>query len=53
MSDKGFLERLDSLNPSPKKYWSTKLPEISEKVKLLNSEQKDLYLEEFTNVQEK
>ena len=53
MSDKEFLERLDSLNPSPKKYWSTKLPDISEKVKLLNSEQKDLYLEEFTNVQEK
>ena len=27
--------------------------DISKKVKLLNSEKKDLYLEEFTNVQEK
>lgn len=53
ISDKDFLERLDSLNPSPKKYWSTILPDISKKVKLLNSEKKDLYLEEFNNVQEK
>ena len=27
--------------------------QVQEKVKLLNSEQKDLYLEEFNNVQEK
>ena len=53
ISDKDFLERVDSLNPSPKKYWSTKLPDIYKKVKLLNSEKKDLYLEEFNNVQEK
>lgn len=50
ISDKEFLERLDSLNPSPKKYWSTKLPDICEKVKLLNSEQEKIYLEEFTDV---
>ncbi len=52
ISDREFLERLDSLNPSPKRYWSTKLPDICEKVKLLNSEKKELYLEEFTDVQE-
>ena len=53
ISDKEFLERLDSLNPSPKEYWSTKLPDICEKVKLLNSEKKELYLEEFIDVQKK
>ena len=52
LSDKEFLERLDSLNPSPKKYWSTKLPDIYNKVKRLNSEKEKLYLEEFNDVQE-
>lgn len=50
--DEDFLERLDSLNPSSKKYWSTKLPDIYDKVKQLNSEKQTVYLEEFNNDQE-
>ena len=46
LSNIDFLERLDSLNPSPKRYWSTKLPDIYKNVKLLNSDIKKVYLEE-------
>ena len=40
LSDKAFIERLDSLNPSPKKYWSTMLPSISDKIKQLDIDEK-------------
>ena len=53
ISDKEFLERLDSLNPTPKKYWSTKLPDICKKVKMLNNEKKEYYLEEFNDEKER
>lgn len=47
LSDKSFMERLDSLNPSPKKYWSTTLPSISNKIKQLDIEEKKLLDEVF------
>lgn len=53
LSDSEFLERLDSLNPTPKKYWSTALPDIYGRVKLLNSKNEKLYLEDFNDVKKK
>lgn len=52
LSDKAFIERLDSLNPSPKKYWSTMLPSISDKIKQLDIDEKKL-LEEVLQNEEK
>ncbi len=53
LTDIEFLERLDSLNPTPKKYWSTALPDIYDRVKLLNSKNEKFYLEDFNDVQKK
>lgn len=49
LSDKAFIERLDSLNPSPKKYWSTMLPSISDKIKQLDIDEKKLLEEVLPN----
>jgi len=49
LSDSKFLGRLDSQSPTPKKYWETVLPDIYDRVKLLNSNNEKLYLEEFKN----
>ncbi len=49
LSDKAFIERLDSLNPSPKKYWSTMLPSISDRIKQLDIEEKKLLEEVHPN----
>lgn len=49
LSDKAFIERLDSLNPSPKKYWSTMLPSISNRIKQLDIEEKKLLEEVHPN----
>ncbi len=49
LSDKSFLERLDSLNPSTKKYWSTVLPNINTRIQLLNSESTKMLKEDIIN----
>ena len=49
LSDKAFIERLDSLNPSPKKYWSTMLPSISDKIKQLDIDGEKLLEEVLPN----
>lgn len=49
LSDKAFIERLDSLNPSPKKYWSTMLPSIGDKIKQLDIDEKKLLEEVLPN----
>lgn len=52
LSDKSFLERLDSLNPSTKKYWSTVLPSIksiNKRIQLLNSENTNMLKEDVIN----
>lgn len=42
LETKGFVERLDSIDPSPENYWSKTLPGIEKKIKALpyNEEQK-------------
>jgi hypothetical protein len=52
LSDEILLERLDSLNPSPKKYWSTTLPNICKKIKKLSNEEEMLLMEEFKDERE-
>lgn len=49
LSDKSFLERLDSLNPSTKKYWSTVLPNINTRIQLLNSGSTKMLKEDIIN----
>lgn len=35
LKEPGFVQRLDNIDPSPKQYWSQKLPKIEEKIKEL------------------
>lgn len=52
LSNMKFIERLDSLNPSPKKYWSTILPNICKEIEKLNSGEEKKLLEEIKNEEE-
>ena len=46
LSKKGFVERLDMIDPSPERYWSQTLPEIEHKIQVLPCNQDEGYLEE-------
>ena len=43
---KGFVERLDMIDPSPENYWTQKLPEIENRILALPSDNPALRLEE-------
>lgn len=49
LQNKGLVERLDLIDPSPENYWSKTLPDIEKKIKSLpfNEEQKFLGEEEY------
>ena len=46
LSKKGFVERLDMIDPSTERYWSQTLPEIDHKIQALPCNQDEGYLEE-------
>ena len=46
LETKGFVERLDMIDPSPENYWTQKLPEIENRILALPSDNPALRLEE-------
>ena len=46
LETKGFVERLDMIDPSPENYWTQKLPEIENRILALPSDSPTLRLEE-------
>ena len=46
LETKGFVERLDMIDPSPENYWTQKLPEIENRILALPSNSPTLRLEE-------
>lgn len=44
LSHKGFVERLDSIDPSPQKYWSKVLPDIKGKIHCLSAQKNEQIL---------
>ena len=46
LETKGFVERLDMIDPSPENYWTQKLPEIENRILALPSDSSTLRLEE-------
>jgi len=43
LETKGFVERLDLIDPSPENYWSKKLPDIKEKIQALPCNVKQIF----------
>ena len=49
LDSKGFVERLDMIDPSPENYWSHKLPEIKARIHALPCNSQTTFLEEANN----